>query len=129
MKSSEECADTHSVEDLLRFTTPPNSTPTRRCHHHVLGCKCQGPKSFVLMREEEASHLSIYYISNVFKWAELRYSRIETVEYIVVMAARRIRLFPSPLNLYLDGLVPRETLEVEQILMDAQLGSPKPWGI
>src|SRR3954469_19116984 len=47
--------------------------------------------SSILLREETSVQLSIYYVSNVFKNAELRYSRVEKVGYTLLLAARRLR--------------------------------------
>src|SRR5438270_8910309 len=47
--------------------------------------------SSVLMREESSVQLPIYYVSNIFKSAEVRYSRIEKIGYTLLLASRRLR--------------------------------------
>src|SRR3954470_6314040 len=47
--------------------------------------------SSVLMREETSTQFLIYYVSNIFKDAETRYSRVEKVGYTLLLAARRLR--------------------------------------
>ena len=43
------------------------------------------------MREEASTQFPIYYVSNIFKNAETRYSRVEKVGYTLLLAARRLR--------------------------------------
>lgn len=45
----------------------------------------------VLKRVENGSEQPIYYVSNIFKNAELRYSWIEKVGYTLLLVARRLR--------------------------------------
>src|SRR3954470_10006083 len=47
--------------------------------------------SSILLREETSIQLSIYYVSNIFKNREVRYSRIEKIGYTLLLAARRLR--------------------------------------
>src|SRR3954463_11257151 len=47
--------------------------------------------SSVLMREESSIQLPIYYVSNIFKSAEVRYSRVEKIGYTLLLASRRLR--------------------------------------
>src|SRR3954464_13469406 len=49
--------------------------------------------SSVLMREKGKEQQPIYYVSNTFKNAELRYSRIEKVGYTLLLAARILRSY------------------------------------
>ena len=46
--------------------------------------------SSVLMREETSIQLPIYYASNIFKNAEIRYSIVEMIGY-TLFASRRLR--------------------------------------
>ena len=46
--------------------------------------------SSALIREETSIQLPIYYVSNIFKNAEVRYSRVEKVGYTLLLAARRL---------------------------------------
>lgn len=47
--------------------------------------------SSVLMREEGGDQQPIYYVSNTFKNAKLRYLSIEKMGYTLLLAARRLR--------------------------------------
>src|SRR3954465_8136070 len=47
--------------------------------------------SSVLMREENSVQFPIYYVSNIFKSAEVRYSRVEKIGYTLLLASRRLR--------------------------------------
>src|SRR3954471_1646995 len=47
--------------------------------------------SSVLMRGETSTQFPIYYVSNIFKNAEMRYLRGEKVGYTLLLAVRRLR--------------------------------------
>src|SRR3954464_6316746 len=49
--------------------------------------------SSVLTREEASVQLPMYYVSNIFKSAEVRYSRVEKIGYTLLLASRRLHSY------------------------------------
>src|SRR5436189_884198 len=87
---SSDCKE--AFEELKRYLENPPLLTRPRLGEVLLIYMAITPEagSSVLMREEASTQFPIYYVSNIFKNAETRYSRVEKVGYTLLLAARSI---------------------------------------